>query len=330
MDEIETLTWRELVCRTGSPAAARVAISQGLWWRVVRGAYVACEVADSPSVRLQTLRRVLPPDVAVSHRAALWVLGLDVLDEVVDVTVPRGRHLARRAGLRVHTAALPDDQLCEVSGLLVVSASRAFADVARSESLVEAVAVGDAVLRSGAATREALEEAVEIAGGLRGVAGARLVLPHLEPRSESLMESRVRMTLVLGGVPRPAAQHDLYDDAGHIARADFHLDGLVIEYDGRAQRLDKAAFVADRRRQTRIAEVGCELRRLTSHDYYVRPRAAVCAEVLRAVAQARGRDRSRVRSGPDTLPAPRLTPLPTRADVNGQVAAAERAPARAS
>lgn len=128
------------------------------------------------------------------------------------------------------------------------------------------------------------------------------------------MESRFRMRLVLGGVPRPQAQFDVYDDGGHVGRADLHLDGAVLEYDGRQERLDKKVFVAERRRQTRLAETGLEIRRFTSHDYYVRPAAAVCGEVLRAVLQAEGRDRSRLRSGPDTLRPPRRQPLPTLAD----------------
>jgi hypothetical protein len=48
---------------------------------------------------------------------------------------------------------------------------------------------------------------------------------------------------------------------------------------------------------------------------YQRPDTSVAAEVLRAVRQAAGRDRSRVRTGPDTLRKPRLASLPTLAEV---------------
>ncbi len=196
-----------------------------------------------------------------------------------------------------------------------MSAARAFVDVARDEGLVEAVVVGDAVLRSGAATVEQLRTAVDRARGLPGVVAARRVLPHLEPRSESPMESRLRMRFVLGGVPRPQAQFDVYDAQGHVARSDLHLRGVAVEYDGRAERLRKPVFIEERRRQTRLLETGLELRRFTSHDVYVRPAAAVCAELMRAVAQAERRDRSGLRQGPDTLRRPRLTPLPTLAEL---------------
>jgi hypothetical protein len=312
---MELLTWQQLVRHAGTRAAAARWVAEGRWWRVVRGAYAPVERADDVATRAAALRLVLPRDVVPSHRTALWLLGLDVLAGRIQVTAPRGRHLLNRGDLQVFSAALPDEELVLVEGGVSVSAARAFVDVARRESLVEAVAVGDAVLRSGAATLDGLLQAVDAAAGLRGVRSARAVLPHLEPRSESPMESRFRMRLVLGGVPRPEAQFDVYDATGHVGRSDFHLGGVVLEYDGREQRLVKAAFVHDRRRQTRIAETGLELRRFTSDDVFVRPAAAVCAEVLRAVDQAAARDRSRLRSGPDTLRLPRLRPLPTLAQL---------------
>jgi hypothetical protein len=322
--DIEVLTWRELVKRLGSRRLADAALVTGDWWRVLRDAYVEWFHDDSPAVRAAALRKVLADDVALSGRAALWALGVGVLSAagVLDVTVPRGRHLERRPGVVPHIADLPDSELCEVNGLLVVSAARAVVDVARRESMTEAVAFGDAVLRSGAATLEQIDASLVLAAGLRNVRVARAVVPHLEPRSESLMESRLRMKLVLGGLPRPEAQFDMYDErGGHAGRGDLHLKGVVVEYDGREERLKKSKFNADRRRRSRISELGLEIREFTSTDVYTRTDVSVCAEVLRAVELAKGRDRSRLRSGPDTLRRPRLRPLPTRADVPNSVAA---------
>lgn len=312
--DVELVRWQELVKRAGSRAKARTWLEHELWWHVFHDVYAPFGAENAPGLRLAALRLVLPPDVAVSHRTALWALGLDVLGPTLDLTAPRGRRLQRRPGIATYSAALRDDELYEVEGLLLVSAARAVVDVARCERLIEAVAVADAVLRSGAATEEQILAVLDRSGGLRGVVSARAIVPHLEPRSESPMESRFRMRLVLGGVPRPEAQLDIYDERGHAGRVDLHLDGVCLEYDGREERLKRPVFVAERRRQTRIAETGCEIRRFTSDDFYVRPAAAVCAEVMRAVAQAVGRDRSRVCTGPDTLRAPRLSPLPTLAD----------------
>lgn len=317
--DLEVLRWAELARRAGSAAKARAWLAKGVWWRVLRDAYAPAAVADGPEVRAQALRLVLPPGVALSHRAAVWALGVDVLArdrstgvDLLDVSTPRGLHVLARPGLVTHSALLPDDELCEHEGLLLVSAARAFVDVARSDTLIEAVAFGDAVLRSGAATREQCERVLAGAATLRGVRRARALLAHLEPRSESLMESRMRMRLVLGGLPRPQAQRDIYDEEGHVGRVDLGIDGAVFEYDGRESRLLKPVFVHERRRQTRLSELQLEIRRWTSADYYLRPAVVVCAEARRAVEMARGRDRSGVRRGPDTLRPPKLLPLPTR------------------
>lgn len=311
---MDVLTWNALVRLAGTRSAAEGWVAEGRWWRVVRGAYAPVERLDDLATRAAALRCVLPPDAVPSHRSALWLLGLDVHADSVQVTVPRGRHLRDRPGLQVFSAALPDEELAVVGDRLAVTAARAFVDVARRESLVEAVAVGDAVLRSGAATEEQLAVVVHRAAGLRGVRQAARVLPYLRSRSESPMESRFRMRLVLGGLDGLDVQHDVYDDFGHVGRVDLHVRGVALEYDGRQARLDRDVFVRERRRQTRIAETGLELRRFTSADVYGRPAAAVCADVLRAVQLAASRDRSRVRTGPDTLRPPRLRPLPTLAD----------------
>jgi hypothetical protein len=317
----DVLTWSELMASCRSVDAARAALARGDYRRVLHDAYVLADVPDDATTRAAALRRVLPPDVALSHWAALWALGLDVLPrdrskvEQIDVTVPRGRHLERRTGVRPHCALLPDHELNEVNGLLVVSAERAFVDVARSFGLVEGVAAGDAALRSGATTVPLIEAAVERARGLRRVTVARAALPHLEPRSESLMESRIRVGFVLAGGPRMDAQVDLYDEAGtHCGRADLFLRGVAVEYDGREARLARDRFTSDRRRGNAIANLAVEVRRFSADDYYKLTDRHRLRELERALAMAAERV-PRYCFGPDTLPRPRLRPLPTLADL---------------
>lgn len=311
--DVELLTWPELVARAGSTARARRHLRDGHWWRLMHGLYAPMGAEDGAHLRAAAVRVSLPAHVTLSHRSALWVLGLDVLGSGLDVTVPRGLRLQARQGLRPHTAELADEDVCELEGLRLVSAARAVVDVARAESLVEAVAVGDAALRSGAATAGQVSDVVARSFGLRGVLRAREVVRHLDGRSESPMESRMRMRFVLGGVPGVVSQQDLYDDDGHVCRADWLVRGVVVEYDGRLARLDPGVFVRERRRQNRIAAAGCELRRFTAADYYHRSAASVCAELVHAVEQAARRGGSGLRPGPDTLRPPRLRPLPTLA-----------------
>ena len=316
--DVEVLLWTELVALAGGRDRARRLLADGLFRRVLRGAYVDHVVPDGPELRCAAVARALPAGVVLSGRAALWAVGVDVLptDEHLDVTTERGKHLERRPGLVPHSALLPADELVQLpGGLLAMSAARAFVDVARRETLVEAVALGDAVLRSGAASTESLAVAVDRAAGLRGVVAARAVLPHLEARSESQGESRLRMGLVLEGLPRPEAQADLYDEGGrHLARVDLVLDGVLLEYDGREQRLRKPVFVHDRRRQNALVDRGAELRRYSGEDVAPVRRSWLAAEVRRALRAAAARPAPALQRGPDTLRPPRLTPLLTLAE----------------
>ncbi|HUR14596.1 MAG TPA: hypothetical protein VM097_08905 [Mycobacteriales bacterium] len=319
---VEVLRWSELIEVCGSVERARTALRHSEYRRVLRDAYVAGAVADSSATRVRALARVLPPDVAASHWTALWACGLDVLPrdrnrlELLDVTVPRARHLQARPQIRTHCALVPEEELCEADGLLVVSAARAFVDVARGAGPLEGVALGDAALRSGLASPQLIAEAVERAAGLRWVTRARKALPLLDDRSESLMESRLRVGLYLEGGLALEAQRDLYDENGSwCGRADLFLDGVVVEYDGRESRLERPRFTHDRRRGNAFANLAVEVRRFTGDDYYKVPMRQHVAEVRRALSLAAER-RPRYLFGADTLPVPKRSPLPTLADVN--------------
>lgn len=328
MHEVTALTWHELVAVCRTEDLARAAVQDGVYRRVLRGAYVRACVPDDASTRLAAARLVLPAGSVLSHWAALWALGLDVLPrdrshrDILDVTVRRLRHLEPRPGLRPHSALLPDEELCVTGGLVVSSAARACVDVARLFGLTEGVACCDAALRAGVVTADQIAAAVDRAAGLRGVLTARAVLPHLEPRSESLMESRLRVGFVLAGGPRMPAQVDLYDAyGGHCGRGDLYLDGVVVEYDGRDERLKREKFAHDRRRQRDINDLSVEVRRFTADDYYKTSGASRLAVLKRALTLAATRARPNLHFGPDTLPRPTLQPLPTLAEQSVRTAA---------
>ena len=319
--EILVVVWRELVAIAGSPDKARRLVRDNVYRRVVHNAYVLSDVPDTPAVRLEALRRVVPAHAVVSHWAALWVLGLGVLPrdaagvDLIDLTVPRGLRLAERPGMRHHSALVTDDDVVVGPKVLVTSPARAFVDVARRFGIVEGVACGDAALRAGTTTVDRIEEAVERAGGLRNVSVARAAVGMLEPRSESLLESRLRVGFVLAGGPRLDAQVDLYDESGtHYGRADLFKDGAAMEYDGREERLRKVRFVKDRSRGNNISDLEVEVRRFTSEDMLRRTPAQRLQTLLRALELAARRTRPRLRFGADTLRPPTHRPLPTRAE----------------
>src|SRR5262249_59898246 len=90
------------------------------------------------------------------------------------------------------------------------------------------------------------------------------------PDVVSPMESRLRMILVLGGLPRPEVQVELRDGRGSfLARPDllYPAARLAIEYDGTTH---PDHLVSDNRRQNRLHTAGYQLLRYTSPDVYNR------------------------------------------------------------
>jgi hypothetical protein len=97
---------------------------------------------------------------------------------------------------------------------------------------------------------------------------------------ESPMESRLRMVLVLGDVPRPQVQVELHYAGGRfLGRPDllYPRARLAIEYDGDNQR---ERLVTDNRRQNRLQRAGYTLLHYTAPDVY--DRAGTIVQDVRA------------------------------------------------
>ena len=89
------------------------------------------------------------------------------------------------------------------------------------------------------------------------------------------MESRLRMVLVLGGLPRPKAQVSIHDRWGRfVGRPDLYYEQhrLGIEYDGGFHR---DALAEDNRRQNRLLNAGVRLLRFTGTDVLGNPESVV-------------------------------------------------------
>lgn len=92
------------------------------------------------------------------------------------------------------------------------------------------------------------------------------------------METRLRMLLVLNGLPRPEVQVTLRDESGaFLGRPDlfYRKHKLGLEYDGEFHRV---SLVEDNRRQNRLLMAGIRLLRFTAADVLRRP-AGVLAQV---------------------------------------------------
>jgi very-short-patch-repair endonuclease len=111
------------------------------------------------------------------------------------------------------------------------------------------------------------------------------VLELTEPKTESPMETRLRIVLILAGLPRPEAQVPICDDEGLLlGRPDllYRAERIAIEFDGDNHR-DR--LVDDNRRQNRLIGAGFRLLRFTASDVYKSPESVV-AQVRHSLGQS--------------------------------------------
>jgi hypothetical protein len=121
---------------------------------------------------------------------------------------------------------------CEHSGLPVSSPFQVFVELAEVVDLVDAVILGDWLVAKGARSLPKLLAFVERNGSRR----ARRAASYVRCGVDSPMETRLRMLLVLAGLPEPVVNHEVRDLEGVVIRRydlAWPIARLIAEYDGR-------------------------------------------------------------------------------------------------
>ena len=193
----------------------------------------------------------------------------------------------------------------QARGMPATSMVRTVADLCALLTLVEAVVIADAALHKRLIRLDELRSWTKSNRRRHGIRKLRRLLDLVEPAAESPTESRLRMALVLGGLPRPKAQVAIHDESDRfIGRVDLYYERqrLVIEYDGA---LHRDSLTADHRRQNRLLAAGIQLLRFTAADVLGHPDAVVSQvrSFLRTPIP-RERPRRALRGGVPPLPPP--------------------------
>ncbi|TYL45288.1 hypothetical protein FXB39_19000 [Nocardioides sp. BGMRC 2183] len=237
----------ELLAIGHTDRSIRHALRAGSLARIRHGAY-----ADGPTwtgqreetqyaVRSRAALLQSRTDVVLSHTSALpfldapvWGLGLDE----VHLTRRDERSGRRESGVRQHGGVLLDDDVVRVHGIDVVSPIRAILEVASIGSVEATLVVANHFLHHGECTVEVLEDRYRGSmerwpGSLRTDLALRLV----DPRIESVGETRLSYLLWREHFPRPVSQFEVYDGEDLVAQLDFALPelGVWIEFDGRVK-----------------------------------------------------------------------------------------------
>jgi len=218
--------------------------------RLHRSVYVAADSADSPRQRTEAALHLFDEGAFASHASAarLWDLPIPTLpDEHISVLKPK--HRRANPGVRCHVQRHAEVQVRH--GLRVSTPVQLFVELASLLGLVDLVVLGDAMVKKGLVTPEALLEHCS-SSRLRGAKAALRAARFVRPRVDSPMESRLRMLLVLAGLPEPEVNLIIRDvDGQPLRRYDLSWPEVkvIVEYDGRhhVEREDQWESDLDRR-----------------------------------------------------------------------------------
>lgn len=241
--------------------------------RIFKGVYIAADVPPSPLQRVEAAVLLHPPGAFASHVSAARVYDLPIphfADEHVSVFAENDRR--RRNGIQSHVAAR-STPVGRLRGVRVSKPIPMFIELASMLSLVDLVIVGDALVRRKACAPAELVDACrrsETRCAERALRAAELVRAGVD----SPMETRLRLLIVLAGLPEPAVNFEVRDSSGRVIRR-FDLSypdlKLIVEYDGRQHAESPDQYESDIYRREALDEWQWRIVVVTAKGIFQRP-----------------------------------------------------------
>ncbi|WP_314147441.1 DUF559 domain-containing protein [uncultured Leifsonia sp.] len=245
--------------------------------------------------RCRTYATRMPPWHCFSHTTAAALLGMSLPvggpdPPVLHVANLRGR-APRGPGIAGHTLVLDPEELVLADGLRVPPAPEVWCQLAARASITELVIVGDSLLRRRAplSTRSELSDAVARSPGRRGAVRLRAALPLLRERTDSPMESALRLAIVAAGLPEPIPNLPIDTSAGTLhGDLVYPAARVIVEYDGVQHRTDARQYHVDIDRLWHLESAGWTVLRIDRT--HTADNFAEAVARVRAALRARGRD----------------------------------------
>jgi hypothetical protein len=248
------------------------------WIRLFPQVYIHCSVRLTDEVRLAAMRLAAPADAVVTGYTAAWLYGVwqPPPGQLVplELGVPRDRTAARGRSLRTHTLVLDPIDINAWHDIPITSPERTcFGLMARSE-LVEAVVFADAFGHAGLVTWTGLMRYADERPHWPHVRKARFATDLSRFEAASPMETRLRMVIVLAGLPEPPLVNGaLYDERGvlmGIPDLGYFQPIFGLEYDS-AYHHTAEQRAADNVRENRLLVGQVPLLRYGPRDVFVHP-----------------------------------------------------------
>jgi very-short-patch-repair endonuclease len=239
----------------------RTNLQRGRWQRILPGVVVLHSGPLTDAQRRLAALVYGGRGAALSHRSAAVMLGLRVVEDRVEVTVPHGRPRPATGFVLTHQAIRPL-RLVMREGLLCTEASRTVVDVAccmERRDDVRAL-VSDAIQR-GLVTAEALCREAECVPR-HSPRWLRLALDEVGLGARSAGEAEFVRLVQRSRLPLPEFNARIETAAGpFLLDALWRDHGIGVEIDGAAWHLGALSWERDLRRQNLIHAAGVTLLR---------------------------------------------------------------------
>lgn len=200
------------------------------------GIYLSSRIRDLSRVRAAAALMVHPASAVATHFSSARVLGAPVPDHPLEhVTVGRAADRRQRHGIRCHVTALAATDVHVVAKLRISSPHRLFLEMTPWLNLVDLIVLGDWLARHEHLTPTSLLHYCRHSRAQHAAAATR-ASRFVRERVDSPMETRLRMLIVLAGLPEPKVNLRI---ALREGTATVRLDlsypqvKVAVEYDGR-------------------------------------------------------------------------------------------------
>lgn len=215
-----------------SDTAIRRALKEGILRRVRHGTYVLAaswaQMSDAERHRVlaRSVLTKLGPGVVASHQTAAALHGFDLygLDlNTIHVTRLDGGSGRKEAGVVYHHGVvLPEKDVMEAGGLLVVEPTRAVFETCSGATVESGMVVASSALRKLEVSRDEMLENGRRFHHWPGTRRARLAIQLSDARLGSVGEVRSLHMMWRNRLPYPELQYVVTDEDGlFIARTDF-------------------------------------------------------------------------------------------------------------
>jgi len=265
---------------TSRPFTPRMARGE-IPWSTIRGprfrnllptVYVDTDTPVTPKLMAEAAMLAVPDTGWLSHTTAAMVLGIPVpTDPWIHVSVPTAADRRLKQSLSLH---IQGDRPATrtVDGLTVTTGADLFCELSAVLGLVDLVVAGDAMVRARLVRPRHLVLAAARLTGDRAPAAQRAA-SLVRDKVDSPMESRLRLLIVLAGLPEPTVNPEIRDGSFRTRVDLCYLElKLVIEYDGQQHRADDLdQWDRDNDRISWFARRGWELLPVISRGIYRRP-----------------------------------------------------------